>query len=265
MFEQADFIQWANENVVFLVGYKGKNHKTGEKAGEKTGDESGKGGEDKGEGGKSGGEKSGKAEKPAKAKAAKEGECSLYAGISCDEHEKILEDALGGKGGPKLEVKGYPTSYVIAPDGTFEQHKKDRAVKSLEDGVADFMKKAKVKPSKKYQVYLDAIEAGDKAADAGKWKDALSQYAKADAAPKKMTSLAGKVGVRVEALNAKVVEAFARVTADEACDLVAKIKAVKALKSEVGARLSTGLLPVVAEIDAWLKANPAPAPTPPAK
>ncbi len=239
MFENADFISWANENVVFVVGHKGKSHKDAGGGGDKDKDADGK-----------------------KSKPAKEGDCPLYPGITCEEHEKIMEDATGGKGGPQLSVKGYPTSYMIAPDGTFEQHRKDRAVKDLEDGVADFAKKSKVKPSKKYQVYLDALDAGDKAAQGGKWKDALAQYLKVDAAPKKMTSLASRLATHVDELNAKVVEAFGKVKDDASLDLVAKIKAVKALRSDVGAKLASGPLAVVAELDAWIKDNPAPAAPP---
>jgi len=237
VFENAEFIQWAAENVVFLVGYKGHDHKRAEPP---AGDAK---------------------EKP----APKEGECSLYPGLTCDEHEKIMADAMEGKGGPKLAVTGYPTSYVIAPDGTFERHSKDRVVRDLIDGVADFAKKAKVKPSKKYQGVLNLLKDGDKAAGAGKWRDALACYVMVDAVAKKLPSVGAQLPERVATLNEKVVEAFARLRDDEATDLGAKVKAIRSLRAQVGAKLSSGPLPVVAELDAWLKANPPPAPTPRAK
>jgi hypothetical protein len=249
VFEKPEFAQWANENVVFLVGYKGKNHKVSP-AKEDAEAPDGKAESDE------------KAEAKTKAPPKhKEGECLLYAGITCDEHEKILEDATEGKGGPKLEVNGYPTSYVITPDGkTFEKHKADREVKSLEDGVADFAKEHKVKPSKKYEGHLKALETGDKAAEDGRWKAALAAYLTVDAVAKKMPSLAARLPARFEALNDRVADAFGKTKDDAALDPVAKVKAVKALRSEVGAKPSSGPLPVVAEIDAWIKANPPPPP-----
>jgi hypothetical protein len=242
VFENPEFIAWANETIVFLVGYGGKDHKAPEAAPE-------------GEEGKAEGTKH----------APKAGECSLYAGLTCDDHERILEEATSGKGGPKLDCPGYPYSYMVAPDGTFEQHKKDRVVQELKDGVADFAKKVKLKPSKKYQGWLASLEAGDKARDAGKWKDAIAGYLKVDAVAKKAPSLAPGLSTRIEALNEAVAASFATLTSDAATDVVAKIKAARALRSQVGTKFSTGYLPVVAEIDAWLKANPMPAPAAPPK
>jgi hypothetical protein len=245
VFENPDFIAWANENIVFLVGYKGKEHGDAKPPVDGEGDKE-------------------KAPKDAK-QTAKAGDCSLYPGLTCDDHERILEEATTGKGGPKLACPGYPYSYLVAPDGTFEQHKKDRVVQELEDGVADFVKKAKLKPSKKYQGYLASLEAGDKARDGGKWRDAISDYLKVDGVVKKMPSLSTAVASRIEALNTAVAAEFGKVTADESVDLGARIKAVKALRGQLGTKFSSGYLPVVADIDAWLKANPMPAPAAPPK
>jgi hypothetical protein len=258
VFEDPEFLRWAAENVVFLVGYEGKNHKIswGSGAAKKDGD----GKDEKGEkDGKDGDEPR---EKP---KPGKDGECRLYPGLTCDEHEQVTKDAKEGVGGPKLEFRGWPSSFMVAPDGTFEKHDKDRSVKDLIAGVEDFAKKAKLKPSKKYQGYLTALEDGDKAAEAGKWKAALAAYLKVDAVAKKMPSLAVRLPARVEALNAKVAEAFAKARDDEAADPAARMKAVKALRAEVSAKLSGGPLPVVAEIDEWIKANPVSPASPPAR
>jgi hypothetical protein len=69
----------------------------------------------------------------------------------------------------------------------------------------------------------------------------------------------------VDALNERVVEAFAKARDDEGADLPARIKAVKALRAEVAAKFASGALPVVADLDAWIKDNPVPPATPPAK
>ena len=73
-----------------------------------------------------------------------------------------------------------------------------------------------------------------------------------------------RLGPRVEALNDAVVETFGKLKDGAATDLVAKNKAIKALRSDVGAKfVSSGPLALVADIDAWLKANPPPVATPP--
>ena len=174
-----------------------------------------------------------------------------------------------GTGGPKLVVQGFPTSFMITPDGKFEQHKKDRVVKDLIDGVAEFAKKSGLKPSKKYQAFLANFADGDKAVEAGKWKDAEAALLKIDAVAKKMPSLGCRLPAKLEALNDKVVEAFGKLRDAEGEDAAAKIKAVRALRSDVATKFvvlaPTGYLPVVADLDAWLKANPMPAAPPPAK
>ena len=262
MFEDAEFIAWANENVVFLVGYEGKNHKT-PKAKSSEGGEGGEGKDGKGDKeGADGDETKAKPEKKARASGH---DCVLYPGISCDEHEKIMEDAKEGKGGPKLEVKGFPTSYMIAPDGTFEPHKADRKVKELEDGVADWTKKKALKPSKKYATYLQAFAEGEKAVDDGKWKAAVTAYLKVDAVGKKMHGLGATLTSRLEALDDAVTTAFEKARDDESADLVKKIATIKALRADVAPKFQMGTLGAVAEMDAWLKANPPPPPPPKAK
>ena len=77
-----------------------------------------------------------------------------------------------------------------------------------------------------------------------------------------MKGLGATLAPKVAALNDAVAKVFAKARDDEAKDLPAKIAAVKALKSEVGTRFAAGPLPVVAELDAWLKANPPPPPAP---
>jgi hypothetical protein len=266
VFDNQEFIAWANENVVFLVGHEGKSHSAYEA---KPGDKDAK--DDK----KDGKDEKKDAEKPepetTKPEAAKPeggdesakapaGGCSIYAGITCEEHEKVAADAKEGSGGPKLEFKGWPTSFMIAPDGTVEKHESDRAVKSLEDGVADFTKKKGLKPDKKFLTYLAALDEGDQATADGKWKVAITAYLKVDAVSKKMKGLGATLTPKVAALSDAIAAAFTKLKGDESKDAAAKFAAVKALRADVGARFAAGLLPVVADLDAWLKENPPPAP-----
>ena len=279
MLEDPEFIAWANENIVVVVGHQGNTHS----AYKAKKDAGGKAPADDGaEDPKAGDPKTGDAKPedpkpepdapkpqdapPADEKQAEGGErdaggCFIYPGIDCAEHEKIHEDAKTGT--PSVEFQGWPTSFMVGPDGTVERHRDDRKPQACMDVLADFQKKFKFKVTpKKWKGYLDAITAGDKAVAEGRWKAALSSYLSIDKEGKKLSSLQLELPPKVEALNAKVAAAFA-VLRDDSCDLAAKVKAVKALRSDVSARLSTGPLPVVADLDAWLKANPAPAAAPP--
>src|SRR6058998_1710550 len=126
---------------------------------------------------------------------------------------------------------------MIGPDGTVEKDTSDREPKACMNGLIDFQKKFRLKiPGKKFLTFVAAIADGDKAAEAGKWKDALAAYAKVDAEGKKLSSLQPEVKAKVDALNAKVADAFAKAR-DGDGDLAAKGKAVKALRAEVSARL----------------------------
>ena len=265
--EDEDFIAWANENIVILVGNGNGTgtHKTGKDDEGKDG----KGKDDKkgiprpeGEGEEPGAkpEEDSKPEEPTAGPAA-DVDCTYYPGLKCAEHVKALQDVRKPpEGAPEVpEWKGIPATFLIGPDGTVEECQEDRAPSSLQNAVEDLQKKLKLKTVsfKKYEGYLKAIDEGDAAVEAGKWKAALTAYTKVDKDTKKLPGLAARLGKRLETMNAKVVEAFGK--AKEEADAAAKLKAVKALRAEVGAKLANaGALPVVAEIDAWIKENGAP-------
>lgn len=242
MLENPDFIAWAAENAVLVVGHEGSSHKA-DKARDSSAGKDDKDGTD--------------APPAGEPESAVTDGCSLYPGLTCAEHEKIHEDAKT-TGVPKLEFQGWPTSFMIGPDGTLEKHPTDRAPKTCMDALIAYQKKFKVKiAGKKYLAYVATVSDGDKAVEAGKWKDALAAYAKIDAEGKKLSALRSELPARIEALNAKVAAAFAATT-DGDGDATAKHKAIQALRAGVAAKLSSGALPVVADLDAWLKANPAP-------
>jgi hypothetical protein len=67
------------------------------------------------------------------------------------------------------------------------------------------------------------------------------------------------VKAKASAINEKAVAQLTEVK-DGTLDVAAKVKAVRALRAEVGQKLSTGNLAVLADIDAWLKENAAAAP-----
>lgn len=232
MLENEDFVTWANENVVTVVGHDGA---TGEN----------------------------KQHEPVEEKDAKTKEvrqvCPLYEGLTCEEHRNIRREASNPKDDfGKIEIpSGYPNSWMIGPDGVVEriEGKDQQTAGKLEELLTEFQKKYEGKPlaMKKYEAYRKAFAAGDEAIEAGKWRAALAAYAKVDADAKKLPAgMADRVKAKIDAANERIAAKFAEVR-DGDLDDAAKLKAVKALRSEVGAKFSTGFLPVLAELDAWTK------------
>jgi hypothetical protein len=227
--ENEDFVKWANENIVVAVGHNDTGHPA------EVEDEKGK----------------------------KTPGCPLYPGLQCKEHQDIM-NIVGRppEGLPKIEMPGgVPNSWLVAPDGTVEQvsgSDQQSAGKVQELAEAMQKKAGKVITWKDYEKLNDAFEAGAKAVEAGDWKAAITQYAAVDKKAGKMPESVGKrLKERVDALNAKVVEAFEAVKALE--DAAKRAKDMKALRANVAAKIGATALPVLADIDAWIKANPAPA------
>jgi hypothetical protein len=238
-----DFIAWSNENIVAVVGHNGA---TGGKEDHKP-----------------------VTEKDAKTKEERE-VCPVYPGLTCKEHQDLRAafsnppDGWGKIG----QSDGVPNHWMVGPDGLCEKvENKDAALpKSLIEVLTAFQKKYEGKPVplKKWDAYNKSFTDAEKALADGKWKAALAAYGKVDADGKKLSKgLVEKVAAKVAELNEKVVAKFTEVK-DGADDTATKLKALKALRSEVGQKLSTGFLPVVADLDAWIKeaaaAKPAPEP-----
>jgi len=253
--EDPEFVTWANENVIVLVGHPKGSHQSVDVA------------------------------KPAKGEP--KSQCSLYPGITCADHEKIYADATPAKEEkkdekakpapkakskkdegpalPKLEVTGFPASYVVEPDGTIEKHGADRQPGSCKDRLLEVQRKFDENPVplSKWEAYKAAFAEGEKAWKDGKTKAALTAYAKVDADSGKLSKgTAEKLKARLEPINAKIAEKFAAAQKLSG-DVAAKVKAVKALRAELDVTLATPLA-VTADLDAWLKDNDAAAPAAPA-
>ena len=247
--EDGEFAQWAAENVIVLVGHPKGAHKSVDVA------------------------------KPAKGEP--KSQCSLYPGIACADHEQIFADATGkalggakddkakappkakakkdeGPALPRLEVKGFPTSFVIGPDGTFEVHGADRKPDSCKDRLLELQKKYEENPVplSKWEVYKAAFSDGDKAWKDGKTKPALVAYAKIEVDSAKLAKVvAARLKAKLDAIQAKAADRFAAIQKATG-EAAVKAKSVKALRAELDVTLVTPL-PVVAEIDGWLSANAA--------
>jgi hypothetical protein len=230
--ENDDFVTWANENIVTVVGHDGA---TGEN----------------------------KQHDPVEVKDPKTKEvtkvCPLYEGLTCEEHRDIRREAANPKDGfGKIDVpSGFPNSWMVGPDGVVERidPKDQQTAGKIEELLQEFQKKYDVKPlpMKKYDAYRKAIADGDKAVEDGKWRAALSAYAKVDADAKKLPAgLAERLKGRIDAANEKVAAKFTELK-DGSLDAAAKMKAVRALRGEIGTKFSTGNLAVVADIDTWIK------------
>jgi hypothetical protein len=243
VFENDDFIAWANENCVVAVGHSGATP----------------GNED---------------HKPVtvtdpKTKESKE-ICPKYAGLTCAEHQAVRSSAEQSppEGWDKMpESKGVPNNAVFTPDGKVQKlDNKDALVaKTLIDTLtAHQPSKKDDKPIafKKWDAYNKAFDEGDKATADGKWKAAITAYAKVDADAKKLSKgITDKLAAKAKDLNDKVAAKFGEIK-DGSGDDAAKLKDVKALRAEVGAKLSTGGLAVLADIDAFIKEHSAPAAPP---
>jgi hypothetical protein len=239
--EDDDFIAWANENVVIVLGHDGA---TGDKEQHKPVEVT-----------------------DSKTKEKKE-VCPLYDGLTCEEHKAIRKEVADPKGGVgKIDVpSGFPNTFMVGPDGVVERidPKDQQVAKNIQEALVAFQKKYEGKPLpwKKYDAHRKSISDGDRAVEEGKWKAALAAYAKVDADAKKLPQgLLDRLKAKVDALNEKVAAKFAEIR-DGEDDPAAKVKALKALRGEVGAKLSTGPLAVTADLDAWIKENGVPA-TPP--
>jgi hypothetical protein len=230
--ENEDFITWANENIVTVVGHDGA---TGEN----------------------------KPHESVEFKDPKTKEtsqvCPLYEGLTCEEHKAIRREASAPKDDfGKIDVpSGFPNTWMVGPDGVVErvEGKDQSTAGKLEELLTEFQKKYEGKPLtlKKYEAYRKSFTDGDAALEAGKWRVALAAYAKIDADAKKLPKgLTDRVKAKVDAANERIAARFAELK-DGDLDAAAKLKAVKAMRSEVGAKFSTGFLPVVADLDTWIK------------
>ncbi len=165
-----------------------------------------------------------------------------------------------------FESNGVPKNAWFSPDGKITKIDNKQALvgKTLIDLLTEAQKKFdKPIPFKKWDAYNKSFEEGDKATGEGKWKAALAAYAKADADGKKLSkALVEKVAAKAKALNDKVAAKLEEVKSGSDDDAT-KLKAVKALRAEVGQKLSSGPLAVVADLDTWIKdASAAPAAPP---
>lgn len=229
MLENEDFVKFANENVICVVGHNDTNHEA----------------------------------EVEDAKGKKSPGCALYPGLQCKQHQDIMgEVGRPPEGMPKIEMpNGVPNSWLVGPDGTVQQVSgADQQSAGKVQELAEALQKTcgKAIGWKDYGKLLESFEAGEKATGSGEWKAAITAYQAIEKKAGKMPASVGeRLTKRVDELNAKVVEAFEAVKAVE--DAVQRDKDMKALKAKVAAKIGPKALPVLADIDAWLKANPAPA------
>jgi hypothetical protein len=227
-----EFATWINENGIAVVGHNGSvggkaDHKPVEEVDPKT--------------------------------KEKREVCPSYAGITCADHQKCKEEAGNPPDGlGKIDFpNGVPNSWMVGPDGVVERmEQKDSMVpKSAIEALTAFQKKyeAKPVPFKKYETYRKLFADHDAAVEAGKWKDALSALVKVDADGKKLSpGLAEKVKAKAGELSDKAKARLGEIEAGDGDD-ASKLKAVKALRADVSAKLSIGNLAALADLDAWIK------------
>jgi hypothetical protein len=226
--DNADFVKWANENIVFLVAHSDPGHEEVEE-------------ED--------------------AKGEKHKVCSLYPGLTCAQHQEADRDAQNpAEGMPKIpRQNGVPNSWFVSPSGEVKQVEgadQQSAGKTQEIGEVWQKEIGDHVAWKKWEKYQEAFAEGDAALEQADWKKALASYAVVEKVGKKGTeALTKQTAAKLETLNERVAAAFAELRDGEA-DAKAKQKSVRDLLGKVSLRLTSGYLPVRDEIDAWLKAQP---------
>ena len=220
MLENKKFVAWANENLVVVIGHTQEDHPTEH--------------ED--------------------AKGKMQPGCPLYRGMTCEEHRAIPRECMSPpEGMPAVKSTNMmPNSWLVTPSGEVTQISgaDQQSAGKIEEIVMASQKEAgKHLTWKKYGKYLESFEASDAALAEDKLKAAIKALMKVEKDTKKLPDgMKAQVDKRVEAINAKAVEAFeALKEGDDA------IKAANKLKNEVGARFKRGYLPVVDEIKTWLK------------
>lgn len=232
MLDNEDFAAWSNENCLCVVGHNGavggkEDHKPAEEADPKT--------------------------------KEKHAICPLYHGLTCEEHQQVKADAGNPKDGyGKIDFpNGVPNTWMVGPDGVVKQmdQKASMSPKAAIEALTAFQAGYKDKPvaSKKYELYKKSFADADKALEGSKFKDALAAYVKVDADAKKLSpGLVERVKKSVDALNEKVKAKFEELKTGEGDD-AAKLKAVRALRADVSAKLSSGTLASLVDLDAWIK------------
>ncbi|MDA1196295.1 MAG: hypothetical protein O2894_14090 [Planctomycetota bacterium] len=222
MLENKGFVEWANENLVVVVGHNEENHATEYE-------------DDKGK---------------------KQPGCPLYHGLTCEQHRAIPSECMNpGEGLPKVQSGNMmPNSWLVTPSGEVSaiESADQQSAGKIEDLVTEMQKAAgKVLSHKAYTKYLESFEASDTALREGNLKDALKELMKVEKDAKKLPDgLNAEVDARVDAVNAKAVEQFEAIKAGDAAEAM---KAANKLKTEVGARMKRGYLPIVEDIKTWLK------------
>ena len=222
--ENKKFVEWANENIVVVVGHTEKEHPA------EIEDDKGK----------------------------KTPGCPLYKGLTCEQHRALPGECRNPPEGlPKLESTNLmPNSWVVLPDGTVTQV--ESAVQQnpgkIEELVAGLQKEiGKHLTYKKYSKYLAQFEASDAALAEGKLKDAIKALQKVEKDTKKLPDgMKAEVDRRVEALDKAAEAKFDELKDGEGED-AAKIKAANKLKNEVGLRFKRGYLPIVEKLKTWIK------------
>lgn len=245
--EDAEFIAWANEHVVLLVGHGRGSHGTTDVA------------------------------KPAKGEPKKQ--CALYPGLTCEQHDQVLKDTKGGGDDekkpaakkkdkdappafPTLKFDGIPASFVVTPDGKATDHKADREPGACRGGLETAQQAfdAHPIPASRLPAVRAAWVEAEKIAKNGKPRPTLEALAKLEAAaggalPQFWVT---RVKAKVEALDAKAVTRLADLRKGK--DPEAVTKAVEALRAEFDVPLTSATPAVLAKIDEALGREPAAAP-----
>lgn len=189
--------------------------------------------------------------------------CPLYPGMTCREHcdaavdiESTRDDFLTTV--PFIEL--CPNSWLVPPQGKPEQiAEKDQFVAKKVRAAAEAMQKklGDTVPVKAYWQILNLFKKGESAAEADAWNAALRAYAGVEAlVGKPPASLRALVDARVAEVEEYVRFAFEDATTvgqRDATPQAERVAAVRALLKASDVAVYGRKLPVVKDMQAWLK------------
>ncbi len=219
-----ELVAWLNENVVLVVSHSDTGHEEG----------------------------------VADAEGGVAPGCPLYPGLGCAQHRAIEEEIRAAEAPlPRIEFSNNrPISFLVSPSG--EVTPLDAPTQMTPARLrerAEAIQKAAGRhvPWKKYAALLEELAATEAAAAAGRFKDGLKTLQKVEKEAARLPeALQAQVAAAVVSFEAAVRAEFERLKAAPE-DPAVRLKAVGALRQQVALRLAQGLLPVVAELDAWIK------------
>lgn len=187
--------------------------------------------------------------------------CSLYPGLSCNEHVDAAVDVDTGRDDGLVKVpfqELHPSTWLVAPTGGVTQVPEDdqflpARIRARVEALQKTLGAAV--PAKQGAGLLDLARKADEALDAERWRDALGHLAALGQAVKPPhAALEAWLGERVERADRNVTWAFEELRESKRTTDAEKRVAAERLLAAVDVEVLGARPPVHAALKAWLDA-----------